>query len=163
VAADLLNDRMIPFFDEHQIPLQRILSNRGTEYCGAPERHEYELYPAVENIDHTRTKVKSPQTNGIVERFHKTVLNEFYRVTFRRKNLLQYRTVAGRSRCLAPGVQRRAAAPGQVVLRQKPRGRLSWIRSPWPGRRSFLPLPTTKAEPKPDESLRRAAVANATA
>jgi transposase InsO family protein len=85
VAADLLNDRVIPFFDEHQIPLQRVLTDRGTEYCGAPERHEYELYLAVENIDHTRTKVRSPQTNGIVERFHKTVLNEFYRVAFRRK------------------------------------------------------------------------------
>jgi transposase InsO family protein len=85
VAAELLNDRVIPFFDEHQIPLGRVLSDRGTEYCGAPERHEYELYLAVENIDHTRTKVKSPQTNGIVERFHKTVLNEFYRVALRRK------------------------------------------------------------------------------
>lgn len=85
VAADLLNDRVIPFFDEQGVPLSRILTDRGTEYCGAPERHEYELYLAVENIDHTRTKVKSPQTNGIVERFHKTVLNEFYRVAFRRK------------------------------------------------------------------------------
>jgi transposase InsO family protein len=84
-AADLLNDRVVPFFDEHGVPLSRILTDRGTEYCGAPERHEYELYLAVENIDHTRTKVKSPQTNGIVERFHKTVLNEFYRVAFRRK------------------------------------------------------------------------------
>ena len=85
VAADLLNDRVIPFFDEHAVALQRVLTDRGTEYCGAPERHEYELYLAVENIDHTRTKVKSPQTNGIVERFHRTVLNEFYRVAFRRK------------------------------------------------------------------------------
>jgi hypothetical protein len=63
VAADLLNDRVIPFFDEHAVALQRVLTDRGTEYCGAPERHEYELYLAVENIDHTRTKVKSPQTN----------------------------------------------------------------------------------------------------
>jgi transposase InsO family protein len=85
VAADLLNDRVIPFFDEHDVRLQRVLTDRGTEYCGAPERHEYELYLAVENIDHSRTKVKSPQTNGIVERFHRTVLNEFYRVAFRRK------------------------------------------------------------------------------
>jgi hypothetical protein len=85
VAADLLNDRVIPFFDEQQIPLCRVLTDRGTEYCGAPERHEYELYLAAENIDHTGTKVKSPQTNGIVERFHRTVLNEFYRVAFRRK------------------------------------------------------------------------------
>jgi transposase InsO family protein len=84
-AADLLNDRVIPFFDEHGIPLQRILTDRGTEFCGNPERHEYELCLAVENIDHSRTKTKSPQTNGIRERFHKTILEEFYRVAFRKK------------------------------------------------------------------------------
>ena len=62
-----------------------MLTDRGSEYCGNPERHEYELYLAVEDIDHSRTKTKSPQTNGICERFHKTVLNEFYRVAFRKK------------------------------------------------------------------------------
>ena len=84
-AADLLNDRVIPFFEEHDVPLQRVLTDRGTEFCGAHDRHEYELYLAVEDIDHTRTKTKSPQTNGIVERFHKTLLDEFYRVAFRKK------------------------------------------------------------------------------
>jgi len=84
-AADLLNDRVIPFFEQHDIPLQRVLTDRGTEFCGSHDRHEYELYLAVENIDHTRTKARSPQTNGIVERFHKTMLDEFYRVAFRRK------------------------------------------------------------------------------
>ncbi len=84
-AADLLNDRVIPFFEEHDVPLLRILTDRGTEFCGNPERHEYELYLAVENIDHTRTRTKSPQTNGICERFQKTMLNEFYRVAFRKK------------------------------------------------------------------------------
>ena len=84
-AADLLNDRVLPFYDEHEIPLCRMLTDRGTEYCGNPEHHEYELYLAVEDIDHTRTKTKSPQTNGICERFHKTVLDEFYRVAFRKK------------------------------------------------------------------------------
>lgn len=84
-AADLLNDRVIPFYEEHGVPLQRILTDRGTEFCGAPERHEYELYLAVEDIDHTRTKTRSPQTNGICERFQKTLLDEFYRVTFRKK------------------------------------------------------------------------------
>jgi transposase InsO family protein len=89
-AADLLNDRVLPFFEQQEIPLNRVLTDRGTEYCGAPERHEYELYLAVENIDHTRTKTRHPQTNGICERFHKTMLNEFYRVAFRKKI---YRTV----------------------------------------------------------------------
>ena len=84
-AADLLNDRVLPFFEEHRVPLQRVLTDRGTEFCGAHDRHEYELYLAVENIDHSRTKTRSPQTNGIVERFHKTMLDEFYRVAFRKK------------------------------------------------------------------------------
>lgn len=84
-AADLLNDRLTPFFTEHDITLLRVLTDRGTEYCGNPEHHAYELHLAVENIDHTRTKTKSPQTDGICERFRKTVLNEFYRLMFRKK------------------------------------------------------------------------------
>jgi transposase InsO family protein len=85
VAADLLNDRVLPFFEEHGIKVLRILTDRGTEYCGNRENHEYQLYLAVENIDHSKTKVKSPQSNGICERFQKTVLNEFYQIAFRKK------------------------------------------------------------------------------
>lgn len=85
VAAEILNDRVIPFFEEHDIPLLRILTDRGSEYCGNREHHEYQLYLAVENIDHSKTKARSPQSNGICERFHKTVLDEFYRVAFRKK------------------------------------------------------------------------------
>lgn len=84
-AADLLNDRVIPFFDKHEIPLLRILTDRGTEYCGKKDQHEYQLYLALEDIDHTKTKTKSPQTNGICERFHKTILEEFYQIAFRKK------------------------------------------------------------------------------
>jgi transposase InsO family protein len=84
-AADLLNDRVVPFFDEHGIRVSRALTDRGTEFCGGHQSHEYELYLAVEDIDHTRTKTKSPQTNGICERFHRTVLDEFYRVAFRKR------------------------------------------------------------------------------
>jgi len=84
-AAELLNDRVIPFFENSGIRILRILTDRGTEYCGNPENHNYELYLGVEDIEHTKTKTKSPQTNGIVERFHKTILDEFYRVAFRKK------------------------------------------------------------------------------
>jgi len=63
----------------------RILTDRGTEFCGKREHHEYELYLTLEDIDHSKTRTKSPQSNGICERFHKTVLDEFYRVTFRKK------------------------------------------------------------------------------
>src|SRR5450432_2099023 len=84
-AADALNDRVLPFFDEHQIPLLRILTDRGTEYKGKPEHHEYELYLQIEGIDHSKTKVRHPQSNGICERLHRTMQDEFYAVTFRRK------------------------------------------------------------------------------
>jgi transposase InsO family protein len=85
VASDILNDRVLPFFDEHYVPLLRVLTDRGTEYCGKQEHHEYQLYLGIENIDHSKTRARSPQSNGICERFHKTVLDEFYRIAFRRK------------------------------------------------------------------------------
>lgn len=84
-AADMLNDKVLPWFTEHNIPLLRILTDRGTEYCGKIENHAYQLYLAIENIDHSKTKVRHPQTNGICERFHRTMKEEFYDITFRKK------------------------------------------------------------------------------
>ena len=84
-AADLLNDRVVPFFEEEGIRLLRVLTDRGTEYCGRADQHDYQLYLALNDIDHTRTKAKSPQTNGICERFHKTIQDEFYAIAFRKK------------------------------------------------------------------------------
>ncbi len=84
-AADLLNDRVLPFYESQGLPMLRILTDRGTEYCGKVEHHDYELYLALNDIDHTKTKAASPQTNGICERFHKTILQEFYQITFRKK------------------------------------------------------------------------------
>jgi transposase InsO family protein len=84
-AADMLNDRVPPFFEEYGVPMPQILTDRGSEYCGNRESHEYALYLDLENIDHTRTKARSPQTTGICERFHQTIQNEFYASAFRRK------------------------------------------------------------------------------
>ena len=84
-SADLLNDRVLPFFEEHNMTILRMLTDRGTEYCGKVEQHDYELYLALNDIEHTKTKARHPQTNGICERFHKTILNEFYQITFRKK------------------------------------------------------------------------------
>jgi len=72
-SADLLNDRVLPFFEEQQIPLLRILTDRGTEYKGKPEHHEYELYLQIEGIEHSKTQVRHPQSNGICERLHRTM------------------------------------------------------------------------------------------
>lgn len=84
-AADMLNDKVLPFFEENQIPLLRVLTDRGTEYCGKPDYHEFSLYLTLEGIDHSKTKARSPQTNGICERFHRTIQDEFYAVAFRKK------------------------------------------------------------------------------
>jgi transposase InsO family protein len=83
-AADMLNDKVLPYYEEHDLPVLRILTDRGTEYCGRADRHDYQLFLAINDIEHTKTKVKSPQTNGICERFHKTILQEFYQVVFRK-------------------------------------------------------------------------------
>ena len=84
-SADILNDRVLPFFEEYQVPLLRILTDRGTEYKGKPEHHEYELYLQIEGIEHSKTQVRHPQTNGICERLHRTMQEEFYAVAFRKK------------------------------------------------------------------------------
>ena len=84
----MLNDRVVPFCDEQGIKLQRILTGRGTQYCGKPENHAYQFCLALEDIDHSRTKANSPQTNGICERFHKTLRDEWYSLLFREKPYL---------------------------------------------------------------------------
>ena len=90
-AADMLNDKVLPFFEEHGLPLLWVLTDRGTEYNGKRESHEYSLYLTLEDIDHSRTKARHPQTNGICERFHRTIQNEFYAVAFRKRSLDRWR------------------------------------------------------------------------
>lgn len=81
----MLKDKKLPFFEDYGISLLRILTDRGTEYCGTREHHEYQLYLALEDIDHTRTKARNPQTNGICERLNCTIQDEFYAMAFRKK------------------------------------------------------------------------------
>lgn len=84
-SADLLNDRVLPLFESYGMTILRMLTDRGTEFCGKLEQHDYELYLGLNNIEHTKTKAYSPQTNGICERFHKTILEEFYEIALRKK------------------------------------------------------------------------------
>ena len=84
-SADILNDRVLPFFEAEGVSVLRMLTDRGTEYCGRIDQHPYELFLALNDIEHTQRKVRSPQTNGICERFHQTILQEFFRVEFRRR------------------------------------------------------------------------------
>jgi transposase len=104
-AAELLNDRVIPFFDEHEIPLCRVLTDRGTEYCGNPEHHEYELYLAIEDIDHTRTKARSPQTTDVIDKrfFRRSLL------TFCRAQVTAWRRAGHEVRALPRSPYRRSS------------------------------------------------------
>lgn len=82
-AADTVNDQVLPFFAEQEVSVLRILTDRGTEFCGRLDSHPYQLYLQLQEIEHTKTKARRPQTNGICERFHRTVQDEFYKVAFR--------------------------------------------------------------------------------
>ena len=84
-SADFLNDKVLPLFDEHGLRILRMLTDNGSEYCGRQETHPYQLFLHLNDIDHTRTKVRTPRTNGAVEKLNQTVQDEFYKVAFRKK------------------------------------------------------------------------------
>ncbi|MBN2480010.1 MAG: transposase family protein [Parachlamydiales bacterium] len=81
--------------ESQDIPLLRILPDRGTEYCDKIENHAFELFLSIENIDHSKIKAYSPQTNGICERLHKTMKQKFYDTAFLKKNILPYKKTKG--------------------------------------------------------------------
>ncbi len=83
-AATILHNDVLPQYREWGIPVSTILTDNGREYCGK-EHHTYELYLSLNDIEHRTTKVRSPQTNGFVERFNRTVLDEFLRPSLRQK------------------------------------------------------------------------------
>ncbi len=139
VAADLLNDRVLPFFEEHEIPLLRVLTDRGTEYCGQREHHEYELYLAVENIDHSRTKARHPQTNGICERFHRTIRKSFMPQHFAKSSTPVWRNCRRIWMTGLPSTIGHARTRASTAM-AKPRRRPSWSRFLWRGRRCWTQL-----------------------
>jgi transposase InsO family protein len=84
-SADMLNDRVLPWYEKEEIQVLRILTDRGSQYKGNIEHHAFELFLSIEGIEHTVTKAYHPQTNGICERFHKTMKNEFFDTAMRKK------------------------------------------------------------------------------
>lgn len=79
-AADLLYDRVLPFYEALGVKIGAILTDNGREYCRLPGQHPYELLLAMEEIEHRTTKIRSPRTNGFVERMNRTLLDECFRV-----------------------------------------------------------------------------------
>jgi transposase InsO family protein len=84
-AVHVLNDKVLPFFEEHSVKIETILSDNGREYCGRPDHHPFELFLQLEEIEHRTTQVRRPQSNGIVERLHRTLLDEHFRIQGRIK------------------------------------------------------------------------------
>ena len=84
-AVDILYDRVLPFYLDYGLPIETILTDNGTEYKGRPMIHLYEIFLELNDIEHRKTKVGTPRTNGFVERFNRTVLDEFFRTAFRKK------------------------------------------------------------------------------
>lgn len=84
-AVHTLNDAVLPFFDAHGVAITTVLSDNGREFCGREDAHPYELFLQLEEIEHTTTRVGRPQSNGFVERFHRTVLDEHFRIVGRTK------------------------------------------------------------------------------
>ncbi len=83
-AVHLMNNDVIPTFEAQGAKIDTVLSDNGREFCGRPDQHPYELFLQLEEIEHRTTRVKRPQSNGIVERLHRTLLDEHFRVEGRR-------------------------------------------------------------------------------
>lgn len=84
-AVHVLNEDVLPFFEEHDARITTILSDNGREFCGRSDNHPYELFLQLEEIEHRTTKVRRPQSNGFVERLHRTLLDEHFRIVGRTK------------------------------------------------------------------------------
>jgi transposase InsO family protein len=84
-AVHMLNTDVLPFFEKHEAAIITVLSDNGREFCGRPDRHPYELFLQLEGIEHRTTKVRRPQSNGFVERLHRTLLDEHFRIMGRKK------------------------------------------------------------------------------
>lgn len=79
-----MNNDVLATFEAHGARIEAVLSDNGREFCGREDRHPYELFLQLEGIAHKRTRVSRPQSNGIVERLHRTLLDEHFRVEGRR-------------------------------------------------------------------------------
>ena len=90
-AVQILNNHLLPFFEEHGVQVHTILSDNGREYCGRPDKHPYEFFLQLEDIEHRTTQVGGPQSNGYIQRFHRTFLEEHLRIKGR---TTRYETVA---------------------------------------------------------------------
>eukprot|EP00887_Chlorella_sp_A99_P004550 scaffold57.g4550.t1 len=82
-AVHVLNNDVLPYFEQQSVRIETLLSDNGREYCGRPDQHPFELFLQLENINHRTTRVRRPQSNGFIERLHRTLLDEHFRIAGR--------------------------------------------------------------------------------
>jgi len=80
-----MNNDVLPFFEQHQVKIETVLSDNGREYRGRADQYPFKLFLQLEDIEHRTTPIRRSQSNGFVERFHRTILNEHFRVKGRTK------------------------------------------------------------------------------
>jgi hypothetical protein len=116
VAADMPNDRVLPFFEEQGVPLLRILTDRATEYCGNREHHEYQLYLAIENIDHSKTKAIRHKPTASASGFIARCRRNFTASRFASGSTARSRTCRPMSTRGSKSTMRIGHIPGSFVL-----------------------------------------------
>lgn len=146
-AVQVMNNDVLPFFDEHGIRIHTVLSDIGREFCGRPDQHPYELFLQLEEIEHRTTKVRRPQSNGFIERFHRTLLDEHLRVKGR---TTWYETVEEMQQDLEPFFE--------TYNRKRPhRGRGMNGRTPYQVFKAGIKLAKKAAKASPKEDAQQAA------
>jgi transposase InsO family protein len=143
-AVQVMHNDVLPFFEEHGIRIRTVLSDNGREFCGRPDQHPYELFLQLEDIEHRTTRVSRPQSNGFIERFHRTLLDEHLRIAGRTK---WYETVEE--------MQTDLDAYFEIYNRKRPhRGRGMEGRTPYTASRLASRRPR-RTEPRPERRNRR--------
>ena len=146
-AVQVMHNDVLPFFDEHRVRVKTVLSDNGREFCGRPDRHPYELFLQLEDIEHRTTKVGRPQSNGFIERFHRTLLDEHLRVK-------------GRTTCYETleEMQTDLEAYLETYNRKRPhRGRAMEGRTPYQVFKAGLPAARKAAKARKEEPKTKAA------
>ena len=82
-SVHVLNKAVLSFFEAHEVRVYTILPDNGREFCGRPDPHPYKQFLQLEEIKHRTTKVRRPQSNGFIERLHRALLDEYFRITGR--------------------------------------------------------------------------------
>jgi hypothetical protein len=85
-ATDTLNDRVIPFFEQQEIPVLRVITDRGTEFCGTPDKHPMSFICSSMRLNIQRQRCEFLRPMAFVKDFIRRFLMSFTGLFLERKN-----------------------------------------------------------------------------